>query len=109
MYFTISTLFIDVLPCPVAVSTAARTRSLGIWFTAGSLGAIGAYQLQASIDGPTSYLAIAAPVVARRGAPRNRNRGAQSCGRGEDAMRKAQAIRSKSPRRRCGSSLNRGR
>src|SRR3954453_14143366 len=29
MYFTISTLFIDVLPCPVAVSTAARTRSRG--------------------------------------------------------------------------------
>jgi hypothetical protein len=72
MYFTISTLFIDVLPCPVAVSPAARTRSLGIWFTAGSLGAIGAYQLQASIDGPTSYLAIAAPVVALRVAPRNR-------------------------------------
>jgi hypothetical protein len=99
MYFTISTLFIDVLPCPVAVSTAARTRSLGIWFTSGSLGAIGAYQLQASIDGPTSYLAIAAPVVALRVAPRNRNHGAQSCGRDEDAMRKAQgqAIRSKSP------------
>src|SRR5262245_51573625 len=46
------------------ICTAARALAIVLGFAAGGLGAFGAYQLQASIDGPTSYLAIAAPVVA---------------------------------------------
>jgi hypothetical protein len=45
------------------ISTAARTVALIIGFVLGGLGAYGAYQLQALIDGPASYLAFAAPAI----------------------------------------------
>jgi hypothetical protein len=44
-------------------STGARAVALILGFVLGGLGAYGAYQLQASIDGPTSYLAFAAPAI----------------------------------------------
>jgi hypothetical protein len=54
---------------PPPITKLARGVSLTIGAAIGSLGAIGAYQLQAGIDGPTSYLALAAPVVSLSALP----------------------------------------
>jgi hypothetical protein len=45
------------------ISTAVRAVALTLGFVLGGLGAYGAYQLQASMDGPASYLAFAAPAI----------------------------------------------
>src|SRR5262245_23171364 len=49
------------------ISTAARAVALILGFILGGLGAYGAYQLQSSMDGPTSYLAFAAPAMVMSG------------------------------------------
>jgi hypothetical protein len=45
------------------ISNAARAIALILGFVLGGLGACGAYQLQASFDGSTSYLAVAARAI----------------------------------------------